>query len=72
MSNNVTTAEQRSCTALDCEHEKYDVVDFFSRMEPGRQGQHDARKQLSLYITRAEGNSRKGFLQVIIAYKKTI
>ena len=65
MSDNVTTAEQRSRTALDCEHEKY-IVDIFSYIEPGHHGQHQARKQLFLNITRAEGNSRKGFLQVII------
>ena len=65
MSDNVATAKQRSCTALDCEHEKY-VVDFFSYMEPGRHGQHEARKQLFVYITRAEGDSRKGFLEVTI------
>ena len=65
MSDNVTTARQRSCTALDCEHEKY-IVDIVSYMERGHHGQHEARKQLFLYITRAEGNSRKVFLQVFI------
>ena len=65
------TAKRRSCTALDCEHEKY-IVDIFSYVEPGHHGQHEARKQLFLYITRAEGKSRKGFLQVIIEEKKTI
>ena len=71
MSDNVTTAKQRSCTALDCEHEKY-IVDIFSYVEPGHHGQHEARKQLFLYITRAEGKSRKGFLQVIIEEKKSL
>ena len=65
IADNATNAKQRSCTALDCEHEKY-VVDFFNYMEPGHHGQNKARKQLFLYIKRAEGNSRKGFLQVII------
>jgi len=64
MSDNVTTAKQRSCTALDCEHEKY-IVDIFSYMEPVHHGQNEARKQLFLYIARTEGNSRKAFLQVI-------
>ena len=71
MSDNVKTAKQRSCTALDCEHEKY-IVDIFSYIEPGHHGQHEARKQLFLYITKAERNGRKGFLQVIIEEKKTI
>jgi len=62
MSDNVTTAKQRSCTALDCEHEKY-IVDIFSYMEPVHHGQNEARKQLFLYIARTEGNSRKAFLQ---------
>ena len=73
MSENVTTAKQRSCTALDCEHEKY-IVDIFSCIEPGHHGHNEARKQVFLYITRTEGNGRKAFLQVIIIidYKKTI
>ena len=69
MSDNVMTAKQRSCTTLVCEHEKY-VVDIFSYMEPGRQGHNEARKQLFLYIARAEGNNgRKTFLQVVIKQK---
>ena len=68
---NVTTEKQRSCTALDCEHEKY-IIDIFSYIEPGHHGQNEPRQQLFLYITRAEGNGRKGFLQVIIEGKKII
>lgn len=64
MSDNVTTAKQRSCTALACEHKKY-IMDMFSGMEPGHNGHNEARKQLFLYITTAEENGRKTFLQVI-------
>lgn len=62
MSDNVTTAKQRSCTALACEHKKY-IMDMFSGMEPGHNGHNEARKQLFLYITTAEENGRKTFLQ---------
>jgi len=72
MSDNVTTARQRSCTTLVCEHQKY-VVDIFSYLEPGHQGHNGARKQLFLYIARAEGNGgRKAFLQVITKLKNSI
>ena len=73
MSGNVTTSKQRSCTTLDCEHETY-IVDIFSCMEPGHHGHNESRKQVFLYVTKAEGNGRKAFLQVIIIidYKKTI
>jgi len=64
MSDNIATAKQRSCTALACEHKKY-LIDIFSGVEPGQHGHNEARKQLFLYITTAEENDRKTFLQVI-------
>ena len=65
MSDNVPPAKQRTCLGVDCEDDKY-IVDVYSLVQPGQHGHNELRKQLFLYVTKDQGNSRKEFLQVSV------
>jgi len=62
MSDQIPLVKQRQCADLNCKDEKY-IVDIFSYVQPERYGHNESRKQLFVYITRAEENNRSEFLQ---------
>ena len=68
MSDNIQVARQQACADLLCEDEKY-ILDIYSCVQPERRGRNVSRKQVFLFITRAEENSRSAFLQVFITEK---
>ena len=70
MSDNIPLAKQRACANLSCEDEKY-ILDIYSCVQPER-GRNESRKQVFVFITRAEENDRSEFLQVFITEKYTV
>ena len=68
MSDSIPVATQQGCADLLCEDEKY-ILDIYSCVHPERRGRNESRKQIFLFITRAEESSRSAFLQVLISLK---
>ena len=71
MSDNIPLARQRAGANLFCEDEKY-ILDIYSCVQSERHGRNESRKQVFLFITRAEENNRSEFLQVFITEKYTV